>query len=142
MLDLSTVIHHDTSEVVVLHPLTGASTDIVIVVASPDGAVTREAERALRERALTRLSLGQRSAAAGAKEIEQDALDMLVARTVGWRGLVDKGHTIDYSPDAARRLYTEYPWLRRQVETALDERARFFGSSASNSSGTPATTSA
>ncbi|NTX58151.1 hypothetical protein [Myxococcus sp. CA039A] len=141
MFDLSTVTHRDTSEVSIHHPLTGVATGIVILVASPDGAVTRDAERALRERTITRLNLGHRSPATGAKEIEDDALDLLAARTVGWRGVSEKGRSVDYSPDSARRLYVSYPWLRRQVEAAFGERTRFFESSPTNSSATPDTTS-
>ncbi|MBZ4402548.1 hypothetical protein, partial [Myxococcus sp. AS-1-15] len=139
--DLSSIRHRDSAEVSIHHPLTGAPTGVVVILASADSAVGRTAERELRERSLTRLQLGNRSAAAGAREIESDAVELLVRRTLGWRGLVEDGKPVSFSPDAAQRLYTEHPWLRRQVDDAQADRARFFEASPSSSSATPDTSS-
>ncbi|NTX07059.1 hypothetical protein [Myxococcus sp. CA040A] len=141
MFDLSSIRHRDSAEVAIHNPQTGAPTGVVVVLASADSPVARAAERELRERSLTRLQLGNRSAAATAREIESDAVDMLVRRTLGWSGFVEGGKPVPFSADAALRLYTEHPWLRRQVDDALGDRSRFFEASASSSSATPDTSS-
>ncbi|WP_141328307.1 hypothetical protein [Myxococcus sp. AB025B] len=141
MFDLSSIRHRDSAEVSIHHPVTGTPTGIIVILASPDSPVARAAERELRERSLTRLQLGNRSAANTAREIESDAVDMLVRRTLGWQGLVENGKPVPFSADAALHLYTEHPWLRRQVDDAQADRSRFFEASPSSSSATPDTSS-
>ena len=60
---------------------------------------------------------------------DAEAVDELVACTLGWVGSV-----LPYSPDAARKLYADSKrrWLRDQVSQALEERSLFTLSSAPN----------
>ncbi|WP_163869584.1 hypothetical protein [Myxococcus eversor] len=138
--DLSSIQHRDTSVVEIRHPVTAKPVGVQVEVASADSSLVREAERELREQSLARYQLN-RGAALTAKEMESDALELLVRRTVSWSGVLEGGKPLAYTPDNARRLYTSLPWLRRQVDEACADRARFFVDSVSSSSASLATNS-
>lgn len=59
---------------------------------------------------------------------EEDAIDLLVACTVGWRGLMRGDQAIEFSPEAARDLYRSTEWIRTQVDTAIADLALFMKS--------------
>ena len=54
--------------------------------------------------------------------IEERALDLIVAATLGWRG---DDAPLPYSAENARQLYREYPQLEEQVDRAIQNRANF-----------------
>lgn len=138
--DLASLQHRDTASVEIRHPLTAKPLGIRVEVASADSSRGREAERELREQAMARYQLN-RGAALTAKEVESEALELLVRRTVSWSGVLEGGTVVECTPDNVRRLYAAYPWLRRQVDEACADRARFFEDSASSSSASLATSS-
>ncbi|NTX09025.1 hypothetical protein [Myxococcus sp. CA040A] len=138
--DLSSLQHRDTATVDIRHPLSAKPLGIRVEVASADSSFVREVERELRDQAMARYQLN-RGAALTAKEAEAEALELLVRRTVSWSGVLEHSTVMDCTPDNVRRLYTAYPWLRRQVDEACADRARFFEDSASSSSASPATNS-
>ena len=53
---------------------------------------------------------------------EAKKLEVAVACTIDWRG--DAGQDA-YSPEAARELYKQHPWILEQVDRAIAEDARF-----------------
>lgn len=60
------------------------------------------------------------------------ALELLVACTVSWRGVLDmEGQPIPCTPDTVRKLLSRYPVIRAQVDAFVNDRANFLlGSSA------------
>ena len=61
-----------------------------------------------------------------AAETEKDTLDQLVMMTVGWKNFRDdKGATVQFSPEAARELYSKYPIVAEQVDMFCASRANF-----------------
>ena len=85
-------------------------------------------------RAMTRQQVRKRfSRAAGADatkdtfaEDEADALNILVACTVGWSGVnTTKGEPIPCTPDTVRALYTNFPAIRDQADVFMATRANF-----------------
>jgi|GEM_PF-843036 len=138
--DLASIQHRDTSVVEVRHPVTAKPLGVQVEVASADSSRGREAERELRDQAMARYQLN-RGAALTAKEVESEALELLVRRTVSWSGVLEGGKPLPHTPDNARRLYIALPWLRRQVDEACADRARFFEDSVSSSSASLATNS-
>jgi hypothetical protein len=61
------------------------------------------------------------------EEEEGEEVDMLVACTLGWKGISVGGKALAYSAEAARSLYTDPKrrWLRDQIKAALNEREHF-----------------
>ncbi|MCK7461126.1 MAG: hypothetical protein MZU84_03215 [Sphingobacterium sp.] len=54
--------------------------------------------------------------------------EMLVACTIDWRVEGAKG-SLKFSPDEARKLYAERPWVRNQVVAAVFDDGNFLGES-------------
>lgn len=64
------------------------------------------------------------------EELMEDALDLVAAATLGWTGLKDDNDAdIPFSPEAARKMYVDYPWLKEQAEEFIDDRFNFMGNS-------------
>lgn len=141
--DLSTLIRHDTLTVDILHPVTGQPTGMQVEVASADSPRYRDATRAIIEKATASAPRASRRARQETpRDMEADALELLVACTVSWTGVMEGGAQVPLTPDNARRLFTAHPWLRRQVDEAVQDRASFFEERPSASSTSPATNSA
>lgn len=114
----------DTVEVEVFDPRTRRGTGIFITVASKDSAVYK---RKLREQINRRFKqMGRRIAVQmTAEENEAEALELLVAVTTAWRGVVFKGEALDLSEKNARMIYEQVPVIREQVEDAINDRGNF-----------------
>jgi hypothetical protein len=77
------------------------------------------------------MSAGSRNAhvAIDAEDLDKDALELLIASTVAWDGITINGELVEFSIDNVRQLYTEYPWIREQVDSFISDRSRFLPSS-------------
>lgn len=89
--------------------------------------VQREMRRKLSK--LKNPTLGRVLAGGDPEDEETQIIDYLVACTLGWRHINVGGTDIVYSKDAARRLYEEWPKVRRQVRAFLDDEENFWASS-------------
>lgn len=58
------------------------------------------------------------------EQIEAEAIDLLVTCTTGFRELVFNG-PLTFTPENARKLYTERPWVRSQVDEAVGDLENF-----------------
>lgn len=59
-------------------------------------------------------------------ETDREVLDVLVACTVGWKGVLDTdGQAIEFQDENVRKLYLAYPVVRDQVESFISNRANF-----------------
>jgi hypothetical protein len=58
-------------------------------------------------------------------QMVQVTVDLLAACTLGWRGLDTGGVPYEFNAANARRLYTDYPAIREQVNTAVADRTNF-----------------
>lgn len=85
-------------------------------------------------RALTRAQVRKRFQRASSPDVardtyvedEADALEIMVACTVGWSGiLTTKGEPIPCTPDTVRALYTNFPAIRDQADVFMASRANF-----------------
>jgi len=114
----------------VAHPVTGVAlsqedgSPVSLILAGEDSERFRKQDRTARSRRLARQQQG-RAMKLSADELDSDALEMLVAVTVGWSGLALDGADLPYSPDNARKLYTRLPWLREQAQAFVLDRANF-----------------
>ncbi len=103
------------------HPVDGL-TEWVITLASDEHPATKAA---LRE-ALDRRR--KRKEAFDLDADEREGLELLVARTLGWEGLVCGGVEVPFTAEAAREIYSTagMGWLKRQLIAAMGDEARFF----------------
>lgn len=61
------------------------------------------------------------------EELEEDALEILVACTVSWDNVVFNGTRLECNPANIRKLYSELPFVREQVDEFVAERENFLG---------------
>jgi hypothetical protein len=131
MLDLKTL---DITEAAnagqvmeVLHPATNQPLEddegepVLITLAGIDSEVFRKAQRAATNR---RLAVKGRTKIT-ADELEQDALEALVACTLDWSGIAIGGEVLECTKANVRKVYTEFRWLREQVDEFVGDRAGF-----------------
>ena len=57
--------------------------------------------------------------------LEQEAITLLAGVTKGWSGIVVDGENLSFSQEAAKQLYTDYAWIREQVDEFVGERGNF-----------------
>lgn len=105
---------------VVLHPSTGekvAEIDLYSSDADRPLSVRRMQEKMrLKSRNPMKLDIDQ---------IRSDALDVLAACTVAWRGVEWDGVEMECTPANAKKLYEAIPWLRGEVDKFVDEVSNF-----------------
>lgn len=66
-----------------------------------------------------------RKKAPSAEALEQEAVSLLASVTAGWSGIVENGEVVEFSRDAAERLYSRYAWIREQVDEFTADRSNF-----------------
>lgn len=102
----------------ILHPSTGAvitSDDgkpWVITVAGTDSDLFRNGRNAIQRRR-------------GADNSGDGAAELFANVVVGWKNLVLNKEPLKYSKDAAKKLLTDFPWLRDQVAAFASDRGNF-----------------
>lgn len=108
---------------------------VTLTLLGPDSDVYREQTRAqVRKRLLrTTNKPGGGFSELDLLEADGDALDLMVACTVGWKNVLDTdGKPVEFSRDAVRALYTGYPVVREQADAFIVDRTRFIKASSAN----------
>lgn len=115
MFDLSDLSAALETKYEVVHPTKGA-TGWVITLAGDEHPATKEAVRKMLDRRA-------RHKTSSREQDEQDGLELLCARILGWEGASE-----DYSPEKAREVFARegLAWLRRQLMDATKDDAVFF----------------
>lgn len=114
----------------VIHPATGLPLETI------DGSPVRIRLVSLQSDACKRLTaqfhnqrekkrLANRKYFPSAEEIQENALEMLITATVEFDGVTFNGKELLCSPENARTLYSQLPWLREQAERFLEDWANF-----------------
>jgi hypothetical protein len=117
----------------VRHPATGAvlsngdGTSVTLTLGGMDSRRAKTVERGALNRRLKQNS-GRRSTVT-AEDIEADALEVLAAITLGWSGFIVDGAAIECTPENAKRVYRQWPWLREQAQAAAEDRSNFLKAS-------------
>lgn len=114
-----------------LHPGTGKPTKAVITVRGHDSP-TYHAKKLEMTRANVERARNKDNPERTPEEVEQDAIEILVASTIGWTGLKLDGADYPYSEANARALYKKYHWIYEQVDRAIHNRANFSSGSATD----------
>lgn len=70
-------------------------------------------------------------------EREAEFIELAVACTMAWEGFEDAGVPMQCTPEKARKLYTDYSWIRAQVVREALDLGNFVRSSSKSCSSTP-----
>lgn len=118
-------------------PATNDDLPIFIVLLGRDSEEFRRVSSEQNKRRVQRASRSGRfnMPTLGIEELERDTSEILASCTKSWReempGKTDKvtltvgGAELECNRDNAKRLYTDYPWMREQVDAAVADRANF-----------------
>lgn len=119
------------------HPGNGANLPIFIHILGSDSREYKRVESEQNRKRIEKLWKGGvfRPAAQSAEEAEEDVVARLVAVTQAWWEVLPdgakqptlevKGEQIAFSSAAAAKIYTENPWIKEQVYSAVVDRANF-----------------
>lgn len=117
-------------ELALTHPETGARLGATMLLLGADAEEYQRQVRAFQKKR-TQQFLRQRKYTLSPEEAEEEAIELLVVATLGWKDVVVDGKPLEFNHDNARMLYTRFPWLREQVQEAVTDRANFLPRSAS-----------
>lgn len=125
MMDLSEIRKQaqDEAWVTILHPVSGAETSMRIRLLSPDSERYRQIDNRIRN--ATTKSMTKRGGLS-AEELSESGLQLLIQATVGWENVIFDGQPIQFSPENVRTVYTDFPFIREQVDRFLGDRRNFF----------------
>jgi hypothetical protein len=136
-MDLASLASVDEGSTLELrHPGTGAplldddEKPISITLAGKDSDRYRATQRAISNRLLKQ----GRKQTPTVEAMEADAVEVLVACTLEWSGVVIDGEPLKCSAANARKIYTDprCAWIREQVDAFIDDRANFSKASSTN----------
>ena len=116
----------DTAVLQIVNPVDGLPTNIKITLASVDSDRYRQASLRIQNEQLKALEKGRNKASA--ERLAAGSLDLLVSVTVSWEGIAENGVPLDCTPENVRRVYSELPFIREQVDDFFADRRNFFKS--------------
>lgn len=102
------------------HPVTGEPLGIKIKLAGVDSDYYK---KEIRRQQNKRLKKGIRNIKA--EELENEAIELLVACTLAWENVEYNGEALECKPENVRKIYKEFPWIREQVDSFINDRANF-----------------
>lgn len=111
------VVHPETEEVI---------PGMTITLLGQDSKVYRKIQLAKQQAALNRISKGKRAVDLDAEKLAEDSIDDLVRLTTGWAGFMLDGTALECTSENVRKVYTEWAWIREQVQEFVADRSNFF----------------
>lgn len=112
-----------------VHPVSKEPVGSYVTVVGKDSKAFREHVRRASNDRLRRQAQQQRRGKdveiPTVEQIETEAIELLVSCTTGWREIELDGEELKYSEANARKLYTELPWVRSQVDEAIGDLENF-----------------
>lgn len=104
-------------------PLTGDKGEpITITVIGTDSQTFKRAMHAQADR---RINKPNSRRVMTMQSVEDDSINLLVAATIDWEGIVVDGKELPFSNENAHALYERFPWIREQVNIFVGDRANF-----------------
>jgi hypothetical protein len=111
----------------IVHPETEETIDgMAITLLGQDSATYRKMQMAKQQVILNRMSKGKKAVDLNAEKLTEESIDELVKLTVSWSGFQLDGQDLPCTPENARRVYTEWTWIREQAAEFVANRANFF----------------
>ena len=124
-MNIDQIAHIDTSDLHLRHPAsdellyTDGGAPLVIKLCSTEADEYKRVERNF-----TNQTLKSGNKKLTAEKLENRSLELLAAATQGWN-LEDKDGPVPFSKEAAKTVYAERPWIKKQVTEHLYEDANF-----------------
>jgi len=113
---------------------------ITITVKGADSKLyTRSHHEAVSRRLSKRLGRGGMKLRSD--EWDKDAMEILVKCTTSWSGIMLDGKKLEFTESNVRMVYTDFPWLKEQVDEFVQDRGNFLGNLLKSSSATPSKSS-
>lgn len=100
-------------------------TPVTITLLGQDSKAYKQAERKASDRRMARQAERGGRVPLTSAGLDEDNLVRLVATTTGWSGIRWGGQDQEFTKDAAREMYTKWPWARDQAESFQEKRANF-----------------
>lgn len=127
-MDLSVIRQQALQEawVTITHPVTGAETTMRIKLLSPDCDAYRIIENGVKNTGIQQA--GRRGGRMTAEELNENGMQLLVQATTGWEGVIFDGQEMPFSAANVRLVYSEFPFIKEQVDRFLADRRNFFQS--------------
>jgi hypothetical protein len=137
--DLSSLDTSDASDkgarVELVHPTTAKPLGMFVTVLGKHSQVFRDiirdrVNRRVRDEANANRR-GKQPELMTAEQVEHDAIELLVACTLGWDSGTDKptwlykGEELTFTVPNAIKIYTEMLWIREQVDNAIGDLENF-----------------
>lgn len=119
-------VMQDSAWLTILHPRTGAPTPMRIKIASPDSESYRKVDRRIKNRSFAAVKKNKGNVSAEA--LEASSMDLLVGITLEWENVVWGGTPMEFTEDNVRQLFTQFPFIREQVDEFAGDRNNFFSS--------------
>lgn len=110
-------------DLVLRHPVDGNELDVVIRILGHDSTAFSETQLKQRRSYFNRAE--PLSPEEAEKATYDEAMELLVACTVGWKGLAWEGKDLPFSKENAEMVYRARKWIKLQVENAVLTRANF-----------------
>lgn len=132
MLDLEAIKDIETTEIELLHPLSGKGLGAFVTLAGPEYAPRKTLEFQRQRRAREELRRTGTLETLPPDEELQEQLDLLGTCVLGWRGFSVAGQELPFSADKVREVLgkKELAWLRAQLQARLANRDNFISASA------------
>jgi hypothetical protein len=111
------IVHPETEEVI---------EGMTITVLGQDSKIYRKLQLGKQQAALNRMSKGKKVLDLDAEKLSEDSIDDLVKITIGWTGLSLDKKELEFTPENVRTVYTEWAWIKEQVQEFVGNRANFF----------------
>lgn len=127
LFDLKNLMVAQTTEIELRHPVSKVGLGMFITIVGKDSDPFQAAQRA---RMNTRLHEAKKSGAntPSAEQIDEENLTLLCKCVINWRTLILGGEEFPYTPENVRKLLTEYPWVREQIDEEVGDRGNFIKS--------------
>lgn len=118
---------NDGVEVELYHPGTNVNLGVKIKVLGRDSTLFRKISADQNRKRIAKMSKGNqfKMTVLSPEEVENDSIMLLAACTLSWSGVVVEGQEPACTRENAADLYTRFPWIREQVDTAVGDRALF-----------------
>jgi hypothetical protein len=122
----STELANKGFDVKIVDPRTGDETEVVVTILGQDSDSYKAAQKKIQVKSLAiALKPGSNKEARIVEASDENAIALLVASTIGWKGLADGGKPYEFNKANAENVYRNFPVIREQVEAAQRERANF-----------------
>lgn len=100
---------------------------VTVRVAGTFSTHYRRANDAIQQRVLKR-----RQRDITPEQVLANRIELVRSCILDWQGFTNQGKPLVFSPENATLLLTKCPWVRAQLEEAMEDHAAFFGSASTS----------